>query len=324
MRHPVTFLSILCISCLFGLTVEAANSHATSANPAGCYDAADPHDIRLWDGPAPGAKGDDPCRDIPHMKVFPAREAKAGSGTAILLIPGGGYDRLTNLKEQVPVADYFSQTINATTFLLYYRLVQTDGTYRYPVAMWDGQRALKLIRSRAREFGIDPKRIGMFGFSAGGHLSSTLALHADSDFKLPKRDAVDATDARPDFLGLGYAVISMNPEQYGKSYSHDNLLNGFHGTELTDLEKYLSAQDHVTEHTPPVFLFVSLDDQRINPQNSVMFAQALKAANIPVEAHMFEHGAHGVGLATDMAEEHVWPEMFHHWLEQQHFLPQPD
>jgi acetyl esterase/lipase len=236
------------------------------------------------------------------------------------LIPGGGYDRLTDSKEQAPVADYFSQKLGLTTFVLYYRLVQTDGTYRYPVPMWDGQRALKLIRYRAKDYGIDSNRVGVFGFSAGGHLASTLALHSATDFNLPVHDAVDSMNGRPDFLGLGYPVISMILTQFASPRSLHHLLCGYRGDELHGLEHYLSGQDNVTRNTPPVFLFESMDDKRISPQNSVIFARALQAGHIPADVHLFPRGVHGAGLATNIPEEQTWPDLFHQWLVREGFL----
>jgi len=305
-----------------GLALVAMLVHGTAwAGADNCYDAADAAQVRLWDGAAPGAVGDDPCRDIPYLRVFPA--ARPGGG-AILLIPGGGYDRLTDAKEQAPVAEYFSRQLNLTTFVLYYRLVQSDGSYRYPVPMWDGQRALKLIRHRAAEWRVDPSRIALFGFSAGGHLASTLALHPRDDFGRPRDaavDAIDRSDGRPDLLGLGYPVISMDPAQTGASSSHNHLLHGYRGAELARLEDYLSGQKQVGAGMVPVFLFESLDDARISAQNSVLFAQALQAAGVPADVHLFAHGVHGAGLATHIPQEQAWPELFHQWLIAQHFVP---
>ena len=296
------------------------NDSLLSETTTNCYNASDANEIRLWEGSAPGFSGDDPCRDIPFLHIYPAPGARQALRPAILLIPGGGYDRLSDTKEQAPVAIYFSQKLGLTTFVLYYRLVQTDGTYRYPVPMWDGQRALKLIRYRAKDYGIDSNRLGVFGFSAGGHLASTLALHSATDFNLPVHDAVDAMNGRPDFLGLGYPVISMIPTQFASPSSLSHLLSGYRGDELEGLEKYLSGQDNITRNTPPVFLFESMDDKRISPQNSVIFARALQAAHIPADVHLFAHGVHGAGLATDIPEEQTWPDLFHQWLERQGFL----
>ena len=289
-------------------------SHAASDN---CFDPSDKHEIRLWDGRAPGAAGDAACSDVPYMRVFPASKPGSRPGAAILVIPGGGYDHLTNAKEQAPVGEYFSRELNVTTFVLYYRLVKADGTYRYPIPMWDGQRALKLIKARAQGYNIDPDRIGLFGFSAGGHLATMLAEHSASDFDLPAHDAVDSLSGRAGFLGLGYAVISMEPGRFGASSSRTHLLTGYTGRTLDRLDGYLSGQENVSAHMPPVFLFVGLDDARINPQNSILLNQALQSAGVLVEAHLFEHGPHGVGLAQDVPGESQWPAFFHAWLARQ-------
>ena len=305
------------------LQLPAQSRHRRDATPAAsenCFNPSDPQEIRLWPGRAPGATGDDPCTDIPYLRIFPAATPSPQPKPAILIIAGGGYDRLTDTKEQTPVAQYFSQNLGLTSFVLYYRLVQPDGTYRYPVPMWDGQRALKLVRARASQLAVDPARVALFGFSAGGHLASTLALHSATDFDLPTHDAVDSQRARPDLLGLGYPVISMDPAAVPPSGSYKNLLRGFDGPALEHLQTYLSGEKNVTPHTPPVFLFESMDDARISPQNSVLFVAALRARDIPVDAHLFAHGEHGAGLAQGIPEESAWPELFHHWLAAQGFI----
>lgn len=321
MRKAV-FIFLFC-ALVHNATAQAHRHHSgLSADEArmNCYDSSDSSEIRLWDGRAPGAIGDDPCRDIPYLRVYPGENAGRGNRTAIIVMPGGGYDRLSDRKEQDPVAEYFSQKLGITTFVLFYRLVQADGTYRYPVPMWDGQRALKLVRYRAAQYGIARDRIGLFGFSAGGHLATTITLHFASDFDFSPRDSVDETDARPDFLGLGYPVISMLPDQYASPNSLGHLLYGYSGRDLDHLEHYLSGQENVSPHTPPVFLFESLDDQRISSENSVLFARALQEAHIPAEVHLFKHGVHGAGLAEDIPEEQDWPVMFASWLKKQGYM----
>jgi acetyl esterase/lipase len=318
------------LSCCFLLgaivgTAKAQQHHRrddapSHANSSQCYDPGDATEIRLWEGRAPGAIGDDPCRDIPYLKIYPAAADVSATRAAIIVMPGGGYDRLSDRKEQAPVGDYFSQQLHVTTFVLFYRLVQLDGNYRYPVPMWDGQRALKLVRNRAAHYGIDPDRIGLFGFSAGGHLASTITLHSATDFGLSQRDSVDNTNARPDFLGLGYPVISMLPNSYASPHSFGHLLHGYEGHDLDRLEHYLSGQENVTAQTPPVFLFESMDDAQISPQNSVVFAQALRAAQIPADVHLFAHGVHGAGLAVGVADEEGWPDMFRDWLDKRGYL----
>ena len=296
-----------------GTTGNSNQSSPTAVAP-NVYDSSDPDQIRLWDGRAPGASGDDPRRDIPFLRVYRTAAQDQASASAVLLIPGGGYDHLSDRKEQAPVAEYFSQRLRLTTFILYYRLVQPDGTYRYPVPMWDGQRALKLIRYLGPKYGINPRQVGVFGFSAGGHLATMLAVHSTTDFDLPQHDAVDLQNGRPDFLGLGYPVISMNPAQFAARSSRRHLLYGYRGQALEHLENYLSGQEDVHSGMPPVFLFESMDDRRISPQNSVLFAQALQAAKVPAQIHLFTHGIHGAGLAGAIPEEQTWPELCHQWL----------
>lgn len=295
----------------------SARNHEVTEN---CYDPGDPQELRLWKGRAPDATGDDPCKDIPYLKIFPAPPGSQSPRAAIIVMGGGGYDRLTDTKEQAPVAEYFSHTMGVDAFVLYYRLVQPDGRYRYPVPMWDGQRAIKLIRFMSAQMKLDPARITVFGFSAGGHLASTLALHSATDFDLPTHDAVDALSGRLSLFGLGYPVISMDPMDVPPSGSYHNLLRGFEGAELQHLQTYLSGEKNVTEHTPPAFLFESMDDARISPQNSVLFIQAMREKGIAMDAHLFPHGEHGAGLAQGIPGEENWPEMYQHWLKAQGFL----
>jgi acetyl esterase/lipase len=311
------------VAMLFSLMFAAAASAqhadivgagAPSHTAAHCFDASDASDIRLWPGAAPGATGDDPCRDIPFMKRYAPVGGQGTDRAAILIIPGGGYDRLSDAKEQAPVAEYFASHLHAVAFVLYYRLVQRDGLYRYPVPMWDGRRALDWIAHDARAQGIDASRIGVFGFSAGGHLASTLALHPASNFDMPAHDAIDAAPARFAFLGLGYPVISMLPDEYASPGSLRHLLHGYDAATLQTLEYALSGQHHVSGALPPVFLFESMDDQRISPQNSVSFAAALRANRVPADVHLFEHGEHGSGLAEGIADEDQWPALFQAWL----------
>jgi acetyl esterase/lipase len=316
------------VTVLFSLmfAVAASAQHADivragapSHTAAHCFDASDASDIRLWPGNAPGATGDDPCRDIPFMKRYAPVGGQGINRAAILIIPGGGYDRLSDAKEQAPVAEYFASHLNVVAFVLYYRLVQRDGLYRYPVPMWDGRRALDMIRHQASSLGIDANRIGMFGFSAGGHLASTLALHPTSDFDLPVHDAIDNVPARLAFLGLGYPVISMLPDEYASPSSLKHLLYGYDAGTLQTLEYALSGQHHVSRALPPVFLFESLDDRRISAENSVAFAAAMSANQVTADVHLFKHGVHGAGLAEGVAPEDQWPVLFQAWLAHMRF-----
>jgi len=301
---------------------DRAGSDGSGGGAGNCFNSSDATEFRLWPGVAPGAAGNDPCRDIPYLKMYAPEGVRDRKRPAIVIVPGGGYDRLSDVKEQAPVAEYFASRLHVVAFVLHYRLVQRDGLYRYPVPMWDGRRALNLIRHDSRALGIDGNRIGVFGFSAGGHLASTLALHPESDFDLPVHDVVDAVYARPAFLGLGYPVISMLPSEYASPSSLKHLLYGYDGRNLDQLEYNLSGQHHVASGMPPVFLFESEDDQRISAENSVAFAAALKASRVPAEVHLFKHGVHGSGLSEGVPGEDQWPRMFQAWLERIGFIGQ--
>jgi acetyl esterase/lipase len=306
--------------CLVGAASSATPPAVTATV---CYDASDPDDLPLWPNQAPGAVGTDPCTDIPFLRVFRPAGPAPTTDIGIIVIPGGGYDQLSDTGEQSPVATFFANQLGAAAFVLYYRLVQKDGTYRYPTPMWDGQRAIRLVRYHAAQFGINPEHLGLFGFSAGGHLASTIAVHFASDFDLPFSDTIDQTDARPDFLGLGYPVISMDPNQYAAPPSLRHLLFGYSGDELTQLEDYLSGQKQVDSKTPPTFLFASYNDTLVNPQNSVLFYGALLAAGTPSEAHIFQKGKHGAGLAIEEPYESIWPSLFQAWLSERGLMPAP-
>jgi acetyl esterase/lipase len=279
-----------------------------------CYDSNDPQDVRLWSASAPGAVGNNPCTDIPFLRVFTPHGLTPAGDVGIIVMPGGGYNQLIDTAEQSPVGEYFANQLGITTFVLYYRLVQANGTYRYPVPMWDAQRAVRLVRTNAAQYGINPGKVGVFGFSAGGHLASTIAIHSDTSFNETPQDSIDSADPRPDFLGLGYPVISMDPNQYASPNSLAHLLSGYTGTELTQLETYLSGQEQVTSTTPPTFLFESWDDAQISSQNSSLFYEALNTANVPSEGHIFQMGMHGDGLAAGQPEEYIWPMLFRNWL----------
>jgi acetyl esterase/lipase len=187
--------------------------------------------------------------------------------------------------------------------------------------MWDAQRAVRWVRFNAKRYSINPNAIGVFGFSAGGHLASTVAIHFDTSFGLPPGDPIDSVDARVDFLGLGYPVISMDPREFASVNSLHHLLSGYTGPELTQLEQYLSGQKQVNKATPPTFLFESWDDKQISSQNSTMFCESLNTAGVPFECHIFQKGLHGDGLARGQAAEGEWPRLFREWLQERDLLP---
>jgi acetyl esterase/lipase len=196
--------------------------------------------------------------------------------------------------------------MGVTAFVLKYRL---GPRYRHPIELGDAQRALRLVRARAQDFGIAADRIGMLGFSAGGHLTAT----AGTLFEAGKSDAPDAIDrvsSRPDFLVLGYPVISFDP-----AISHGGSVRNLLGENPDPkLIERLSADLQVTAATPPTFLFHTNADTGVVPENSVRFYLALRRAKVPAEMHIFENGPHGVGLALGDPALSAWPQLLAAWL----------
>ena len=257
--------------------------------------------VLLWPEGAPGALGSDDA-DRPSITIYRARQP---NGTAIVVAPGGGYTNLALNHEGRQVANLLN-AMGVTAFVLKYRL---GPRYRHPVELGDAQRAIKLVRSRAREYGINPDRIGMLGFSAGGHLTAT----AGTLFEAARPDAADAVDrvsSRPDFLVLCYPVISFDPA-ITHAGSVRNLLGDKPDPKLLE---QLSADQRVTPATPPTFLFHTNADTGVVPENSVRFYLALRRAKVPAEMHIFENGPHGVGLALGDPALSAWPSLLSTWL----------
>jgi acetyl esterase/lipase len=191
-------------------------------------------------------------------------------------------------------------------FVLEYRL---GPRYHHPVELEDAQRAIRTIRSHAGEWHIAADRIGVLGFSAGGHLAATASTHFDSG-KADAQDVVDRAGSRPDFAILGYPVISLI-EPWTHQGSKTNLLGDQASAELA---RSLSADLAVTANTPPTFLFLTNADTAVPAENSVSYYLALRKAGVPAEMHIFENGPHGVGLATEDAALSEWPKLLMNWL----------
>ena len=261
----------------------------------------EPLTFPLWDGGAPGALGTEDA-DRPTLTVYHPRHA---TGTAVIVAPGGGYGGLATNHEGRQVASWLN-AVNVTAFVLKYRL---GPRYRHPIQLGDAQRAIRLVRSRAQEFGIAADRIGMMGFSAGGHLTSTAGTHFDAG-KPDASDPADRASSRPDFLILGYPVISFDPA-ITHAGSRRNLLGDTPDPALVD---DLSNDLRVTPHTPPTFLFHTTADTGVPAENSVRFYLALRKAKVPAEMHIFEKGPHGVGLALGDPALSAWPALLVNWL----------
>jgi acetyl esterase/lipase len=257
----------------------------------------------VWPNGAPGAVGTLP-EDKPTLTIY-LPEASKAVGTGIVVCPGGGYVHLAIDKEGTKVADWLN-TLGVAAFVLKYRL---GPRYYYPSQFEDVERAFRIVRSRAKEFGIAPDRIGIMGFSAGGHLASTLGTH----FEVGDPNAADPParlSSRPDFMILCYPVITML-----HAYAHEGSRHFLLGDDPDpSLVWKLSNELQVTPRTPPTFLFLTDEDKTVPPENSVHFYLALRKAGVPAEIHIFQHGPHGVGLAQSDPELSIWPTLLEHWL----------
>lgn len=261
-----------------------------------------PREMPLWENGAPGALGTDDT-DRPTLTFYPA--ARRASGTAVVVAPGGGYGALAMDHEGRQVAAFFN-SMGVSAFVLKYRL---GPRYHHPIELGDGLRGIRLARARAAELGINPARIGMMGFSAGGHLASTVATHFDTG-RADAPDPVDRASSRPDFLILGYPVISSDPA-IAHAGSFRNLLGENPDPSLL---QDLSNDLRVTPETPPTFIFHTNADTGVVAENSVRFYLALRQAKVPAEMHIFENGPHGVGLAMDDPALSMWPMLLTNWL----------
>lgn len=258
--------------------------------------------IRLWDGPAPLAMGETE-KDIPTLTVYRPQDGK-GNGCAIVVCPGGGYGGLAVDHEGKQIGEWLS-SLDVTAFELHYRLAP----YRHPVPMTDVQRAIRTVRARAGEYGVDADRVGILGFSAGGHLASTAATHFN-ERAVEAVDEVDRQSARPDFVVLCYPVISME-DGTTHAGSKKNLLGENPDPKLV---AQMSNDRAVTKETPPAFLFHTAEDAAVLSENSVLFFAACRKAGVPVEMHIFERGRHGVGLAQTDPVLAEWPGLCERWL----------
>jgi acetyl esterase/lipase len=261
----------------------------------------------LWPGGAPGAKGKDPD-DIPGGYVY---RADKGNGAAVVVCPGGGYSGLAMNHEGVQIADWLNaQAITAV--VLKYRL---GPKYNHPVELGDAQRAIRFVRANGNELKVDPKRVGILGFSAGGHLASTAGTHFDSGDKDAK-DPIDQLSCRPDFMVLLYPVITFSGP-YAHIGSRNNLLGKNPDAKLVDL---LSNEKQVTKDTPPTFLVHTSEDSGVRPENSVLFYLALRKNNVPAELHIYEKGRHGLGLGEKSTPFASWPDRCIAWMKGRGFL----
>jgi acetyl esterase/lipase len=230
-----------------------------------------------------------------------------GERGAVIVLPGGGYEMKAD-HEGAPIARMLNEA-GISAFVLDYRV----SPYRHPIPLLDAQRAVRLVRSRAKEFGIRPDRIAILGFSAGGHLASTAGTHFDAG-NPHAVDPVDRESCRPDAMVLCYPVVSLG--EFTHEGSRNNLIGG---SPTADLRNSLSNELMVGNDTPPAFIWHTADDEAVPVENSLLFAGSLSAHGIEFELHVFPHGPHGLGLAPGDPTVGKWPELCTAWLKRRGF-----
>jgi acetyl esterase/lipase len=266
---------------------------------AGAAEPASAGPIFLWPDGAPGALGQS-MEDKPRVTPFiPAGDGPFG---CVIVCPGGGYGGRAP-HEGAPIAKWLN-SLGVASFVLDYRVKP----YKHPIPLGDAQRGIRLVRARAAEWKIDPKRIGILGFSAGGHLAASAGTLFDAG-KPDAADPIDRPSSRPDALILCYPVIS-----FGEFRHHGSMVNLIGDNPDPDLRKKLSLENSVTRETPPTFLWHTSDDGGVPVENSLQFAAALHKNKVLFALHVFPHGNHGLGLAANVPEVKEWPALAGEWL----------
>jgi len=270
--------------------------------------AAEPIVMKIWPGDVPGEKGDigeeksvtdtatPPTTRVsnvtqPTISVFPA-PADKNTGAAIVICPGGGYNILAWDKEGTEIAEW-ANSIGVNAVVLKYRVPRRKDVAKHQAPLQDAQRAMSIVRSRASEWGIDPQRIGVLGFSAGGHLSATLSTNYDKRI-YPAIDKFDETSCRPDFTVLVYPAYLIEGNKLAPEFT-------------------------INEKTPPTFFAHAYDD-RIGPENSIAYFLELKKNKVPAELHVYSTGGHGFGMRPSDKPASTWPARCAEWLKTQGLL----
>jgi len=272
--------------------------------------AAEPTSELLWPNGAPGAAGDE-TKDKPRLIVYLPDKP---NGAGIVICPGGAYGGLALDHEGHQIGRWLNEH-GIAGFVCDYR--HRGKGYGHPAPIQDAQRAIRTARARGKEFGVDPSKVGILGFSAGGHLCSTAVTHFDGGDE-KSDDPIQRVSSRPDFGILCYPVIAFD-QPYAHRGSQRNLLGDSAPAELV---ASLSNEKQVTDQTPPCFLWHTWEDKGVPPENSVVFYQALLAHKIPAELHIYEKGRHGLGLARETPGTSGWPDACIAWLKNRGVVPQ--
>jgi acetyl esterase/lipase len=295
------FAAFRAVSFAFVLSGISGFSTSQAASPA-------PEVLRLWPADAPQAGGTE-AADVPTLRLYRVESNDRTAG--VIICPGGGYGNLAMDHEGEQIATWFNRMgVTAAVCVYRHRGGGNDGKgYGHPVPMLDAQRAIRTMRAKSSQWNIDPERIGIIGFSAGGHLASTVSTHHDEG-NPSSDDMIEQASSRPDYSILCYPVIAFD-KPYTHRGSQKNLLG-----ENPDpaLVASLSNEAAVNEQTPPTFLFHTTEDKAVPVENSVVYYSALQRAGVPAEMHVFERGRHGVGLAGDIPGASAWPELCKGWL----------
>jgi len=307
----IAFGASLAISGCAGTQAPPSTTSAPAARPL--VARAQPA-IPLWTNGAPGALG---TADVDRPIITPyLPPVGTANGTAVVIFPGGGYQHLSMEKEGSDVANWLAGT-GVTAFGGAFLTMASHGTDQLIVqrlmssrSLKDAQRAIRIVRSRATEWNIDARRLGIIGFSAGGHLASTAGTHYDAG-NTSSSDPIERVSSRPDFMLLLYPVITFRDTVLMHRGSRDNLIGKAPDPALVQL---LSNETQVTRDTPPTFLVHSTDDRTVPVENSIMFYQALKAKGVPAEMHIFEYGGHGFGLAPSDPTLGAWTTLCEAWV----------
>ncbi|MBN2180277.1 MAG: alpha/beta hydrolase [Sedimentisphaerales bacterium] len=264
----------------------------------------------LWPDGAPGAKGTEDG-DKPTLTICLPDKEKA-TDTAIVICPGGGYGNLSMDREGRQIADWLN-SIGVAAFILKYR--HGGVGYGHPAPLQDAQRAIRIVRSRAKQYNIDPERIGIMGFSAGGHLASSAGTHFLKNY-YDAKDEIDKAGCRPDFMVLLYPVITMD-DTYTHKGSKRNLLGNNPDQQLIE---NLSNETQVTPETPPTFLVHSTEDRTVPVENSINFYLALRKAGVPAEMHIYLKGSHGSAIEKRFGRISTWPQRCAEWMNEMKLL----
>jgi acetyl esterase/lipase len=298
------------LSAILLLALAAGNAQTPS--PARTSNAGDPPPtgfskvLTLWPNGAPLARGS-ANGDVPKLYYYPT--LSAGVHSAVIVLPGGGYNHVVMEKEGAVEAKWLAAH-GVAAFVLQYRL---SPAYRYPAPMMDGARAVRYVRSHAVEFGIAPDKIGVWGFSAGGNLAGYLATEP-FDRDRSNTDLVERVSAHPDFAIFSYARLTMDAS-VPRTGNMESLLGENPTPEMLDR---VSFARHVTRNTSPSFIYSTTADQTVNSLNATEYYDALKRAGVPVELHVFELGPHGTGMGQNLkglAELEIWPVLLEHWMQ---------